>query len=311
MFFLKTIGKKTILISENIPLVLAIGIFDGIHLGHERVIQSAVEAAKAIGGKVVVYTFSPHPTEILGNRKNLILTRGQKFIHLSRLGVDYMIEQHFDEEFASLQPEDFVNVLNHKFKTIKMICIGQNFRFGNKRAGDAYNLESICSNNKIKVTIIQPLMANGARISSSRIRQELIEGNIAAANSMLGYNYYCECVFESDQQIEDISVSILEVQNEQQIRTGIYQVNMLNNNEIHHGIADYHIDNQTPRLDIHLFENKVIPSNNMAVEFLSYIRERMSFSTLNQRNMQIKKDVDMAKNLTYKSFLWQQILKKN
>ncbi|MDR1457981.1 MAG: hypothetical protein LBI37_00415 [Puniceicoccales bacterium] len=296
MLFLRTADKDIIPIDENIPMTLAIGVFDGVHLGHKRVIQSAIEAAKIINGKSIVYTFLPHPTEILGHRKNLILTYEQKTMQLSKLNVDYMVEQHFDRKFANLTPEGFIEVLKHKFKTINMICVGQNFRFGNGRIGGANYLESISSKIGVKVTVIQSLMANGARISSTRIRQELLEGNLSAANSMLGYNYYCQCFCEHTYQVSDILISTFSVKNEQQIHPGIYFVNILSANEVYHGIADYYNDNQIPRLDIYPIGGQTIIHANVGVEFLSFIRERRQFSTHQQRATQMKKDIEIAKN---------------
>ncbi|MDR2735432.1 MAG: hypothetical protein LBB20_01125 [Puniceicoccales bacterium] len=298
MLFLKTVARDIIPIPETVSLVLAIGIFDGVHLGHERVIQKATEIARSIGGKTVVYTFSPHPTAILGNRKNLILTSEQKFMRLNRLNVDYLVEQHFDKDFASLNPEDFMDTLKHKFKTINTICIGQNFRFGSGRIGDASYLRSISPGFGIKTTVIQSLMANDTIISSTRIRQELVNGNLTMANSMLGYNYYCSCSFEGKIQLNDIQILTFSVQNEQQIGSGVYSVNVLSANKICHGVADYLHRSQPGKLSLHLLGNQPKPSDNVTIEFLSLIRERMTFSTDSERVAQIKKDIEATEKLT-------------
>ncbi|MDR0351452.1 MAG: hypothetical protein LBH49_02280 [Puniceicoccales bacterium] len=291
MLFLKTVGKNTVSIHKNAPLVLAIGVFDGVHLGHQRVIQNAIGMASSIGGKSAVYTFLPHPTEILGNRKNLILTYEQKAMQLGKLNIDYMVEQHFDREFASLSPDDFMDMLKHKFKTINTICIGQNFRFGSGRTGNANYLQSLSSKIGIEVIVIQSLMANGFRISSTRIRQELIQGNLATANSMLGYNYYCRCLFERKNQVADILISTFRVQNEQQIYPGIYSINILSTNEIYHGIADYYNDDKISRIDVYLIEYQVTFTSSIDVEFLSFIDEKNQLLTPHQRATQMKRSM--------------------
>ena len=188
-------------------LHLAIGVFDGVHLGHKAVIESAVFSARRSGAAVArqtshrtgsarrgiagVLTFDPHPSHLFRpeDATRLIMPIETKTAMLQDLGVDCVIRKHFDHTFASIPAEDFLSYLKGALPALKSIYVGENFRFGQKRAGDVATLvESGCALN-LGVFSAERIKHNGEPISSTRIRKELEAGEIEAVNDLLGYNY--------------------------------------------------------------------------------------------------------------------------
>jgi riboflavin kinase/FMN adenylyltransferase len=170
------------------PLAIAIGTFDGVHLGHRKLISAAVTQAKAIDGVAAVYTFRPHPTVItqIYDSKSMLCSFEEKYKILSTFDLINIIEQRFDENFAEMSHYDFVQFLRRKFPTLCEICVGENFRFGHDRLGDVEILVNYAKQFGIQTTIVPPFIMDGKRVSSSTIRELFSIGNIELANAMLG-----------------------------------------------------------------------------------------------------------------------------
>jgi riboflavin kinase/FMN adenylyltransferase len=170
------------------PLAMAIGTFDGVHIGHRKLISTTVDYAKRISGIAAVYTFRPHPTFItsLSGPKSMLRGFADKYKILNKYELDYIIEQKFDEEFSKVSSYDFVEFLRRKFPTLRIICVGEDFRFGHGRIGTTDVLTNHARRFGIEVVAVPPLTVNGERVSSSRIRELFQINDVYLANLMLG-----------------------------------------------------------------------------------------------------------------------------
>ena len=172
---------------------MAIGMFDGVHLGHRAVIESCVHAAHSRGGRAAVMTFTPHPSHILRPQAPTLLIQSeeQKEERIAALGVDVLIWQTFTTDLAAIPAEDYVRRLKARFPTLASIHVGENFRFGHGRTGDIATLLSTAAAQKVHVLSIERVRYDGEPISSTRIRDILADGRMEDADELLGYNYYC------------------------------------------------------------------------------------------------------------------------
>jgi len=172
--------------------VVTLGNFDGIHLGHQALIASAVAEAQALAIPSVVLTFEPHPLKVLapGRAPRMLLTHKDKMQLLQALGVDVVVIQSFDLSFANLAVEEFVrDILVERLKARK-IWVGRDLRFGHRRKGGIVELELWGGALGFSVATVDAVVVDGARVSSSRIRQLVLEGQVDAVERMLGRYHF-------------------------------------------------------------------------------------------------------------------------
>ncbi len=170
------------------PIILAMGCFDGVHLGHQKVITTAVEQATQLDGEAWVFTFKPHPAKILVPKKApaLISTEPSQLQNLKALGVHGVLEIPFDKTYAHTDPTAFLSNLWKKIPTLTGIVCGIDWSFGYRAAGTFQTLENLCAAHGITATAVTPLLHNGEKISSTNIRQAITEGNLPLAAKWLG-----------------------------------------------------------------------------------------------------------------------------
>lgn len=179
--------------SLSIPKpILTLGNFDGIHLGHQVLLQSAVREAKAEGGRSVVLTFEPHPLEVLApeHAPRMILTLKDKLRLLESFGLDVAIVQTFNQEFAQVEAKEFVRrYLIDRLKVHK-VWVGRDLRFGNGRKGQVEDLVRWGAEAGFGVGIVDPVESEGVRISSSRIRSMIERGEMEGVRRFLGRHHF-------------------------------------------------------------------------------------------------------------------------
>jgi riboflavin kinase / FMN adenylyltransferase len=173
------------------PVVLAMGCFDGVHLGHQRVITTAVEQAAERGGQAWVYTFDPHPAKVLcpGKAPPLISAAPCRRRQFEVLGVDGVIEIPFDTTYAQTAPEEFLDNLKQGLASLSGIVSGADWSFGYKAGGTFQTLETFCARHGMTAVAIHPVLFGGQKISSTQIRKAVAEGNIPLAEQMLGHPF--------------------------------------------------------------------------------------------------------------------------
>ncbi|HKH61225.1 MAG TPA: bifunctional riboflavin kinase/FAD synthetase [Flavitalea sp.] len=175
--------------------VLTIGTFDGVHLGHRQIIAQLKSEARRINGETVIITFHPHPRKVINSSKppiQLLNTIEEKIELLEALDIDHLVIVPFDERFSQISAEDYIEqFLVNKFHPHTVI-IGYDHHFGKGRSGNYLLLEEYSSRLGFELIEISPHIIQENTVSSTRIRQALQHGDIAAANSLLGYEYFFE-----------------------------------------------------------------------------------------------------------------------
>ena len=289
------------------PVHLAIGMFDGVHLGHQSVIAAAMQSARRADGLAGVLTFWPHPSKILrpGQPTPLLMPPAMKRRVLARLGVDFIIEQPFTSDYAALRPEDFLPHLLQRLPRIAAIYVGENWRFGKDRAGDVALLVAEAAKRGVTVYSAPRLNHNGAPISSSRIRGLLADGKVEEVNALLGYTYFAEGVVESGRQLgRTIGFPTLNITWEPELapRYGVYAVTL---NGVW-GVANYGVrptvDNSPhPVFEVHLLDStSLIYGDRVLVEWHAFIRPEMKFSGVDALKEQIARDRETARQFAQK-----------
>lgn len=290
-------------------LHLAIGMFDGVHLGHQAVIESAIHSARRSGAISGALTFWPHPSRILRPDKptTLIMPPGQKAGNLQSLGIDIVIQIEFTLEFSRTNAEEFVSMLKKSLPKLTAIYVGENFRFGRKRAGDISMLIAEAKKLNIHVFSIQRIKHNGEDISSTRIRADIANGRIAEANALLGYNYFCEGIVKPGKGLgQKIGYPTLNLtwSPELQPLYGVYavQITVPGEKETMPGVANYGLRptvgaDSEPVLEIHLLA--VSPpefktGDTLRVEWLSFLRPEKKFPSIDDLKAQIALDKEQA-----------------
>ncbi len=168
--------------------ILTMGNFDGLHLGHQALLRQMSQEAKDVGGSSVVLTFEPHPLKILAPKlaPKLLLTHKDKMLLLHSRGVDVVVIQEFNRAFAMIEAEDFVQSYLVEGLKVHRIWVGKEFRFGKGRRGDVGALTRWGKESGFEVKIIEPVMDEGQRISSTRIRALIEEGEVHKVCRFLG-----------------------------------------------------------------------------------------------------------------------------
>jgi riboflavin kinase/FMN adenylyltransferase len=207
--------------------VLTIGNFDGIHLGHRRIIEAVLEESKRTGGPACVYTFRPHPQEVLrpGTRVKLLTHYDEKIRILESLGLDVVVEEPFSQEFFTLSATEFFEkVIVRGFKAVSLF-VGHDFAFGKNREGNIDLLRRLCAEKGIRLTVVPAEEFGGGIVSSTRIRDLLGEGRVAeAARLMDRFFFYRGVVVKGDQRgrLLGFPTANLKLENKLALPHGVY-----------------------------------------------------------------------------------------
>ncbi len=289
------------------PLHLAIGMFDGLHLGHQSVIAAAVHSARRSGGLAGVLTFWPHPSALFrpANPTPLLMPPAMKRRVLGQLGLDFVIEQNFSPEFAQIEAGAFVPWLQRHLPQLSAIYVGENWRFGRGRVGDVAMLVDTARAAGLEVFSAPRLNHNGAPISSSRIRELLAAGDVTGANALLGYSYFAEGVVERGRRLgHTIGFPTLNIPWQPELRPhyGVYAVEVLTaaKNPLK-GVANYGVrptveSAGAPLLEVHLLEHSSLTyGDRLTVNWLQFLRPESRFGSMEELRLQIATDTRNAR----------------
>jgi riboflavin kinase/FMN adenylyltransferase len=180
---------------------VAIGVFDGVHLGHQQIIRQTVADARTHDAVALVVTFDKHPNAIVAPERvpPQIFSRSQKLRAIEALGADALLEIPFDKTFSEKSGEVFIRELAHGLGKVHSICVGADFVFGHKRSGNVELLKKLGAELNFQVHGLAAVALDGQVVSSTRIREAIRAGNFDAASQMLGRPYsICGCVVEGD-----------------------------------------------------------------------------------------------------------------
>lgn len=285
------------------PLHLAIGMFDGVHLGHRAVVEAAVHSARAAGGLAGVLTFWPHPSALFRpdspTRSMQHPEAKAKLLHA--LGVEAVIVQPFTRELASVCGEDFLPWLKQRLPHLASVYVGENFRFGQGRRGDVALLVEEGRKHGVHVFSAARVNLDGEPISSTRIRAQLAAGDIHAVNTLLGYNYFAEGTVRRGKRLgRTIGFPTLNVPWAPELapRLGVYAVRVSGGKSAHAlpAVANYGVrptvENATePRLEVHVLDACPYTEGDLVrVEWLRFLRPEMKFAGLEELRAQIARD---------------------
>ncbi|MBX7257162.1 MAG: bifunctional riboflavin kinase/FAD synthetase [Candidatus Hydrogenedentes bacterium] len=172
-------------------LVLTIGSFDGVHLGHRTILDEVLRQARARMGSSAVLTLKPHPREFFSpdHAPSLLTSESKKWQLFEQAGIDAVFVLPFDETVASLEPEAFVEEILVRRCRAESVVVGHDFRFGKRARGDFELLRNLASKSGFSVTQVEPLLMDGERVSSTLIRERLLLGDISKAEAFLGRPY--------------------------------------------------------------------------------------------------------------------------
>jgi riboflavin kinase / FMN adenylyltransferase len=289
------------------PVFLAIGVFDGVHLGHQSVSSTAARHAADAAGTAVVVTFDPHPAKFLRPRESpRLLTATQHKIALIRaLGVSHLLVLKFDRELASTPPEDFVRQLVAAARPLREICVGQEWSFGKNRAGNLALLKELGARLNFHVVGVEPVTSNGTIVSSTEIRKAVEAGDFATATRMLGRDYTILGTVEEGKHLGrslGFPTANLSAHSEQFPPNGVYAAEGLLDGETVRGVVNLGVrptvvDDAPERvLEFHLFDlDRELYGKEIELRFLRYLRPEQRFKNLAALREQIERDVVEAR----------------
>ena len=287
--------------------VVAIGVFDGLHRGHQLLIRQAVKRAQALKGTVVVMTFSPHPVHVLRPDiySPLIVTLSYRLKLLQELGVDVCVVVHFTKRLARLTPEKFIQrYLVDKIKA-KEVVVGDDFRFGQDRQGTLDFFHEAAGMHGFSVHAVSTRRGGKKTISSSVIRQLIAEGDLSQAAKLLGRPVsLLGRVVHGDSRGTTLGYPTANINptNEVLPPSGVYLVGVRVNNCLYRAIANVGRRPSFKRIsrvnvEVHLFDfHKNLYGKEIVVEFIQWLRDEKNFQSQENLIEQIKKDEQKAKN---------------
>ena len=289
------------------PLHLAIGAFDGVHLGHRAVLHSAREAARADGGLVGVLTYDPHPSKVLRPESAvpLIFTRAQKDERLTEAGAQMVHHEPFDRAHASIAAADFPRWLQQTFPHLKSLHVGANFQYGRGRAGHGETLIAQGTAEGLDVRLVAAVRLGDETVSSSRIRQCLVTGELDLANAMLHRPYEAEGVIIGGRRIgRTLGFPTVNVAWEPELKPayGVYAVEVIFQGEALPAVANYgqrptvESGPVTPLLEAHVLRGAAPTTGDaVRVRWIRRLRAEQKFADLPALQAQIARDSAQAR----------------
>lgn len=286
--------------------VATIGNFDGVHLGHQAVLGQLAEAAGRLNLPTVVISFEPQPQEYFGGDAlppRLSRLR-EKLLALRRYSVDRTLCLSFNARLALMSAEDFVQTLLVDGLDVRYLVVGDDFHFGHQRRGDFAMLKAAGERFGFQVVSMHSFQVDGARVSSTRVREALAKGDIGAAEKLLGRTYrMCGRVAQGDQRGRELGFPTANIHLHRQATPvrGVFAVEMFGiEGEPVSGVANVGIrptvDGTRSLLEVHLFDfDGDIYGRYVEVEFLWKLRDEVRFASLDALKQQIALDAEAAR----------------
>jgi riboflavin kinase/FMN adenylyltransferase len=290
--------------------VLAIGVFDGVHRGHQRILSRAVDEAKSTGALSAAVTFYPHPEAVLRPRSapRMLTSLERKATLLEALGLDEMVVVKFDREFAALSPESFGGTVLSDHLGARTVFVGENFRFGQNGAGTAADLGKYGGKHGFEVKPVALVEEDGEVISSTRIRELLRAGHVKEAARLLGRPHRIEgrvmAGVGRGRTLEAPTANLAPAKDMALPRAGVYvTLSTVDAGEVHPSVTSlgtnptFQSDRKMRIETILLDYSGDLYGRRLAVDFLERIRGQKAFSDAGSLAQQIKRDVDTARSV--------------
>jgi riboflavin kinase/FMN adenylyltransferase len=301
-------GMKVYSINDNpyiIKPVVTIGIFDGVHKGHKYILQSLIARAREVGGKSVVITLWPHPRIVLDKDMwnfRLLHSQEEKIHHLSKLGLDYYITIPFDKSLAAMSACEFVQEYLVDRLHVSRLILGYDNTFGKDRQGNPTGLAACAERSGLIVEKLDEFRESELNISSTSVRNALLEGNLEAAREMLDYDYYIEGrVVTGNRLGRQIGYPTANIHPQSAYKLiphdGVYAVHIEHKNFLYPGMLNVGlrptIDSANPvkTIEAHLFDVDIdLYDEEIVIHFRKRIRDEKKFPSVEALKRQLHKD---------------------
>jgi len=289
--------------------VATVGTFDGVHLGHKKVIGCLLERAKKRGVPSALITFEPHPKAVVdGSSKPFVLTTGEEKARIvEETGVEFMIAVQFSKSFASIEPKDFITQFLFEGLKVREIVVGYDHHFGFHRKGDISLLRDEGKRLGFDIDVVAPALLDGLPISSTRIRRMLVEGDVPMANKMLGRPYsFCGKVVEGVSRGGKLGFKTANIllSSERKLLPGdgVYAVMALVGDKLHQAVMNIGcvptFKQKERSLEVHIIGfAEEIYGKEITVQFHRKIREEIEFESEKALAFQIEEDVEESKKV--------------
>lgn len=291
------------------PIYLGIGVFDGVHLGHQAVIGHTLRAAESAGGTPVALTFDPHPATILrpGQAPPLLTSTRHKLRLLGELGVRQALIADFTASFAATPPEEFVRRLAESAKPLSQICVGENWAFGKGRKGSLALLRALGDTLGFKAVGLPAVVVDGTPVSSTATRAAVEGGNLVLASRFLGREFSVLGTVTRGRKLGHtlgFPTANLRLESEQLPPDGVYSVRVLMDGVSVPGVANIGLRptvvQEVPErvLEVHIFDfSRDIYGQDLEVAFQQFLRPEQKFPNLDALRAQIAADIVCARSL--------------
>ena len=295
--------KNTTEFQVTEPTVISLGKFDGIHRGHELLMEQLAKKKKD-GLKTAIFTFDIPPKKNVEHVEAKVLTTNEEKMHIfEELGIDYLVECPFTKEIMCMEPEDFIRMLVEKL-SVKCIVAGEDFHFGHNRRGDYEMLRKYAGEYDYEAIILKKMKEDARDISSTFVREEIAAGNIEKANHLLGYHYFVKGVVKHGNRIGRTigipTVNLLPPEEKLLPPFGVYVTEVLIDGKRYRGVTNVGckptIKGKNPvGVETHLLEfREDVYDQVVTVEFIHRLREERKFENIEALKEQMQKDIAFA-----------------
>ncbi|MTI82249.1 MAG: bifunctional riboflavin kinase/FAD synthetase [Firmicutes bacterium] len=287
-------------------IVVGMGNFDGVHIGHQKLIKNVVKEARSINGTAVVFTFSPHPLAVLNPEKDppKLLSQQNKEHIIGKLGVDVVLSIPFDMQFAKISPDEFIRKVLYEELNVRRVVVGYNFSFGNMGKGTPETLNKYSDQYGYLVNVISPVTLDNQVVSSTVIRGLILEGNVDRAAELLGYTpFLTGTVITGERRGNTIGfpTANLNLDNKMLVpANGVYSVHVKINGDTYLGVANIGCkptfnNGNNRNLEVHLLDfSGDLYGQEIRVSFIRHLRSEQKFNSVNELINQIRQDIEMA-----------------
>lgn len=293
--------------------IITLGTFDGLHLGHQQIVDTVIQKSRQPGGRSFLLTFEPHPRKVIPGRNDikLLSTLEEKIVILEQLGLENLFVINFTKEFSRQSPEEFVENYLVKGIGLREIVIGYDHHFGKGRDGNFELLRELGNKFNFSVTLVPEFNVEGETVSSTKIRNALLSGDVVKAGRMLGRPYsFKGKVVRGDGRGKKLGfpTANLSTENEDKLipAKGIYAAECIIENEKHYGLLSlgsrptFHKDGDIiPEFYIFDFDRDIY-DEVMQVNLVERIRDEEKFNSVDELIIQMKKDEETGKEILSK-----------
>jgi riboflavin kinase/FMN adenylyltransferase len=292
--------------SSTKKTILTLGTFDGVHIGHRKILEKIIQKAKNDNYESLVLTFFPHPRMVLQEQSNIKLlnTIDEKIVLLEEIGIENLVIHPFDEQFSRLTAEEFVSIILVDRFHIQKIIIGHDHRFGRNRTADIDDLITFGKQYDFEVEQISVQEINDISVSSTKIRKALLEGDMILANEYLGYEYFLTGIIVKGKQLGrtlGFPTANLKIEEDYKLipKNGVYIVKSIINKKTVFGMMNIGfnptVGGEKQTIEIHYFDfNEDLYDKKIVVSILHRIRSEQKFESITLLKEQLEKDASTA-----------------